>query len=107
MKDETAGVAIKEFVGLKPKMYSFLVDDSSEHKKAIGVNKNVLSAISHNEYNSVLLSNKCLRYSLNRIKSKNHRIGTYEFNKISLSWFDDKIYILNNGHDGSTLGYQS
>ena len=28
MKDETADVAIKEFVGLKPKMYSFLVDDS-------------------------------------------------------------------------------
>ena len=28
MKDETAGVAIKEFVGLKSNMYSFLVDDS-------------------------------------------------------------------------------
>ena len=26
MKDETGGVAIKELVGLKPKMYSFLVD---------------------------------------------------------------------------------
>ena len=33
MKDETAGVAIKEFVVLKPKMYSYLVDDNSEHKK--------------------------------------------------------------------------
>ena len=31
MKDETAGVAIEEFVGLKPKLY--LVDDNSEHKK--------------------------------------------------------------------------
>ena len=40
MKDKTAGVAIKEFVGLKPKMYSFLVDDNSEHKKAKGINKN-------------------------------------------------------------------
>ena len=38
MKDETAGVAIEEFVELKPKMYSYLVDDDSEHKKAIGVN---------------------------------------------------------------------
>ena len=28
MKDETEGVAIEEFVGLKPKMYSFLVDNS-------------------------------------------------------------------------------
>ena len=32
MKDETGGVAIEEFVGLKPKMYSFLVGNS-EHKK--------------------------------------------------------------------------
>ena len=31
-KDETGGVAIEEFVGLKPKMYSFLVYNS-EHKK--------------------------------------------------------------------------
>ena len=34
MKDETARVAIKAFVRLKPKMCSFLVDDSSAHKKA-------------------------------------------------------------------------
>ena len=33
MKDETGGVANKESVGLKTKMYSFLVDDSSKHKK--------------------------------------------------------------------------
>ena len=33
MEDETAGVAIKEFVVLKPKIHSYLVDDNSEHKK--------------------------------------------------------------------------
>ena len=44
-----SGVAIIELVGLKPKMYSFLVDDSSEHKKAKDVNKNVVATISHNE----------------------------------------------------------
>ena len=38
IKDETGGVAIEEFVGLKPKMYFSLVDNSSEHKKAKGVN---------------------------------------------------------------------
>ena len=32
MKEKTRGVVIKEFVGLKPKMYSFLVDNN-EHKK--------------------------------------------------------------------------
>ena len=33
MKDKTAGVAIKEFVGLKQKMYLHLVNDNSEYKK--------------------------------------------------------------------------
>ena len=31
------------------------------------------------------------------IKSKNHNITTYEKNKISLSAFDDKRYILDDG----------
>ena len=93
MKDEAAVVAIEEFVGLKPKMYSFLVDDSSEHKKAEGANKNVVATIRNNEYKNVLFNNKCLRHSMNRIQSKDHRIGTYKIDKISLSWFDDKIYI--------------
>ena len=83
MKDETRGYVIKEFVGLKPKMYSFLVEDS-KHKKAKGVNKNILT-ISHNEFYNVLLNDKCTRHSINRIQSKYYRIGTYEINKISLN----------------------
>ena len=73
MKDETRGTAIEEFVRLKTKMYSFLVDnaieefvglkrkmysfsgDNIEHKKAKGMNKNVVATISHNEYKYVLL----------------------------------------------------
>ena len=105
MTDETAGVATEEIVGLKPKIYSYLVDDNSEHKKAKGVNKNVVATISHYEYKDVLLNKECLRHSMNRIQSKDHRIGTYEINKISLSCFDDKIYIQNNGCDGLALGY--
>ena len=67
MYDETSGVNIKEFVGLNTKMYSFFKDDSSEHKKAKDVNKNVVATISHNEYKDALLSNKCLRHSMNRL----------------------------------------
>ena len=104
MKDETGGVAIKEFVGLKPKMYSFLVDNNN-HKKVKGVNKNVVQTIPHNEYKGILLNKKCLRHSMKRIQSKVHKIRTYEINKISLFCFDDKIYIQNNGYDGLALGY--
>ena len=88
MKDETSGIAIKEFVGLKPQIHSFLVDD---HKRVKGVNKNVVATISHSKYKDVLLDNRCLKHSMNRIDSKNHKIITYEINKISLSCFDDKI----------------
>ena len=80
MKDETAGAAIEEFVGLKPKMYSYLVDDNSEHKKAKGLNRNIVATISHNEYKDVLLNKKCLRRSMNRIQSKDHDIGTFSLN---------------------------
>ena len=47
MKDKTGGVAIEEFFGLKPKIYSLLVDDNSEHKKTKGMNKDVVATISH------------------------------------------------------------
>ena len=41
------------------------------------------------------------------IEFKDHTIGTYEINKISLSCFDDKMYIQNNGYDELPLRYQS
>ena len=40
---------------------------------------------------------------MNRIQSKDHKIGTYEIDKISLPCFDDKIYIQNNGYDALEL----
>ena len=40
---------------------------------------------------------------MNRIQSKDHRIGTYEINKISFSCFDNKTYVQNNGCDGLAL----
>ena len=86
-------------------MYSYLIDDNSEHKKAKGVNRNTVATTNHNEYKDVLLNQKCLRNSMNRIQSKDHKIGTYEINKICFPCFEDKIYIQNNGCDGLVLGY--
>ena len=42
---------------------------------------------------------------MGRIQSTNHKIGNYKINKISLSFFGDKIYIRNNGYDGLAFGY--
>ena len=34
---------------------------------------------------------------MRRIQVKNHKLGTYELNKICLSCFDDKRFVLNDG----------
>ena len=75
MKYEIGAVAIEEFVGLELKMYLLLVDNS-EHKKAKYVNKNAVTTISHNEYKDVMFNKRCLGHWMNRIQSKDHRIGT-------------------------------
>ena len=38
-----------------------------------------------------------MRHNMKRIQSKLHRIGTYDVCKRSLSCFDDKRYILDDG----------
>ena len=63
-------------------MYLFLEDDNSEHKKVKHVNRNVVATISDNQYKGVLLNNKCLRHSTNRIQSKDRKTRTYEIKKI-------------------------
>ena len=65
MKNKTGVIQLKFFFELKPKMYSFLVDDRSEHKKAKGVNRNVVATISHSEHKDVLMNKKCVSNSLN------------------------------------------
>ena len=81
MKDKTAGAAIEEYVGFKSNMYSFLVNGNNDHRKPKGVIENTVATISHNEIKDVLLNNKCLRHPMNRVRSKNHKIGTYAVNK--------------------------
>ena len=39
------------------------------------------------------------------IRNWNHELGSYEINKISLSCFDDKRYILNDGIKSYAYGH--
>ena len=43
---------------------------------------------------------------MRRVGSKNHNLGTYETNKISLSCFGDKHYILKNGINALAYGHK-
>ena len=93
LKDEFKGKIINGFVGLKSKMYSLISINNKKVTKAKGVNKK----IRHKELVDVLFNRKVIRHSMKRIQSRLHRIGTYNVCKISLSCFDDKRYVLDNG----------
>ena len=54
-------------------------------------------ATEFNEFKDTLLNNKKIRHKMKKIQSKNHKMGTYKISKISLSCFDDKIFVLNDG----------
>ena len=97
MKDEFKGKIISEFIGLKSKMYSLIAVDDEEVKKAKGVYKNVVKKIRHEEFVDVLFNKGMIRHNMKRIQSKLHKIGTYDVCKISLSYFDNKRYILDDG----------
>ena len=45
----------------------------------------------------MLLNEKQLRHKMKTIRSRKHQLGSYEVNKVSLSCFDDKRYIHENG----------
>ena len=93
MKDEYGGVIIIEFTGLKSKMYSIRKIDGSESRTA----KEVNIATEFNESKDVLFNKKIIKHKMKRIQAKKHKIGTYEINKISLSCFDDKRQVLDDG----------
>ena len=93
MKDVSGGKIIAEFVGLKSKMYSMENIDGKESDTA----KEVNIVTGFNEFKDTLFNKKITRHKMKRIQSKKHKIGTYEMNKISLSCFDGKRFVLDDG----------
>ena len=105
-KDEAAGVPIDEFVGLRSKMYSYMKDNQKGGKTAKGIKKNVIKKnITHENYKNVLFNNEQMHHTMKTIRSQNHQLGSYEINKVSLSCFDDKRYILEDGITSYAYGH--
>ena len=60
--------------------------DGKEYNTAKGVG----IATEFKKFKDVLFNEKIIRHKMKRIKSKKHKLGTYEIDKISLSFFDNK-----------------
>lgn len=116
-KDECCGIVIDEFIGLRPKLYTFKTKDDDylinnkkmKLKKAKGVSKTVVkNHITFDDYKTCLFhfknSNSSeFRREMRLFRSKKHIVETITVNKLALSGNDDKRYIT---HDGiNTLAY--
>ena len=104
-KDEASGDPITEFVGLKSKMYSYKTENK-ENKTAKGVKKNVIKReLCHSDYRDTLYNCTNMRHKMRTIRSEYHQISSYQINKVSLSPFDDKRYILDDGITSYAYGH--
>ena len=107
-KDEMAGVRICEFVGLKAKMYSILNEKDVELKRAKGVRKYVIKrVINHDDYRVCLEMNARIMCIMNSIQSEKHKLYSVQQNKTSLTAYDDKRYINNDGISSVPYGHYS
>ena len=91
MKDELRGTIMTEFVALRPKTYSYLMDDGESDKNAKGTKKRVIRRrLKFNDYKDCLLNNEIILKSQQRFKRERHNVYTEEINKTALSSNDDK-----------------
>ena len=105
-KDEACGVPIVEFIGLQSKMYSYVKDDEKGGRTTKGIKKNVIkNNIKHKDYKNTLINNEQMHHKMKTIRSQRHQLGSYEINKVSLSCFDDKRYIHDNGISSYAYGH--
>ena len=89
-------------------MYSYLMDNGENNKTCKGVKKDVIKKnISHRCYEDVLFNNKQILHKMNTIRGDHHRLSRYQVNKISLSCFDDKRYILEDGIASYAYGHKN
>ena len=94
-KDEVAGKQITCFVGLRPKLYSFRIEEDKQVLKCKGIKKNVVKkTLDFDDYTDCLFLNKKQMRKMKIIRSENHDIYSKEVNKIALSNEDDKREVL-------------
>ena len=87
-------------------MYSYIKDNNQCGKTAKGIKKNIIKKnITHENYKQTLFENKQICHQMKTIRSQNHELGSYEINKVSLSCFDDKRYILEDGITSYAYGH--
>ena len=109
MKDECDGRIMTEFVALRPKLYSFLIEDNEkvrEKQKAKGVKKCMIKkSLRHENFLKCLKTGESQVRKQSLFRSRDHHIFTENMLKVALSANDDKRIVLKNGIDTLSLGH--
>ena len=85
------------FVGLRPKLYSFKIEEDKEVRKCKGIKKSVVKKkLDFDDYVKCLFLGKKEMRKMKIIRSENHNIYSKEVNKIALSNEDDKRKVLKD-----------
>jgi hypothetical protein len=105
MKDEMDGKQISKVICLAPKIYSVLTDDSII-KKAKGVSSAVVkNEIEFNDYDNTLKTGEAIYKSNTSFRSFDHQLYTIKTEKKSLSAYENKRYLLEDGITSYPYGY--
>lgn len=94
-KDEYLGVPIREFVGLRSKMYA-LRTDLKEKKVCQRIRKCNIERMKFDMYKNCLFKDEQTKEIVYGITSKHLNLYTTEMSKIALSPYDDKRYLEDN-----------
>lgn len=110
-KDEVGGFPIVEFVGLRPKMYSYTkyVPDAAGLKdahRAKGIQKSASARLTHDDFVRQLERPEENSVPCRRIGFKLHKLYTYEVEKRALCSYDDKRWLMDNGITTKAFGHK-
>ena len=103
-KDENGSFIVKEFCGIRSKVYIMTTQKYDEktyfeldEKKSVlkGVPKVISKDLTIEDYKNCIFNETIQHHSYNNIVSKDHNITTRTINKVSLSCFDDKRLYLD------------
>ena len=95
-KDENPNDFIKEFIGLRSKLYVIKTVTNQEDKKAKGYNKKFKDTLlSYEKYKKCHEDLDLYRSPLITIRGIDHQLYTVLQNKVVLNNFDNKMYICN------------
>ena len=122
MKDEVKFKVIKEWISIRPKVYSMVIvdnisciknssDQETENSKTVrkikGVGKSASRDVTFRDFYKCLFHNESLKASYNTIQSKMHQLYSVNINKYALVNNDDKRYTCDDKINTLAWGHYS